>query len=82
MTPKYKVGDKVWFIKTFDEIYNSDRQLKPPRKTLYPFQKKIVQVVFSKNKGFLYQVKGGHFPQSWAGTIVFDTFDKALHHIK
>ena len=73
---KYSIGDKVYFIKTFDEIYNSNRTLKPPRKTIHPFEKKIVQIVETKD-GILYQVKGGHFHESWIGTIVFDTKEEA-----
>lgn len=73
---KYNVNDKVYFIKTFDEIYNSNRTLKPPIKTIHPFEKKIIQVVETKD-GILYQVKGGHFHESWIGTIVFDTKEEA-----
>ena len=73
---KYNINDKVYFIKTFDEIYNSNRTLKPPIKTIHPFEKKIIQVVETKD-GILYQVKGGHFHESWIGTIVFDTKEEA-----
>lgn len=73
---KYNIGDKVYFIKTFDEIYNSNRTLKPPIKTTHPFEKKIIQVVETKD-GILYQVKGGHFHETWIGTIVFDTKEEA-----
>lgn len=73
---KYNVNDKVYFIKTFDEIYNNNRTLKPPKKTIHPFEKKIVQIVETKD-GILYQVKGGHFHESWIGIIVFDTKEEA-----
>ena len=77
----YKIGDKVYFIKTFDEIYNSNRTLKPPIKTIHPFEKKIIQVVETKD-GILYQVKGGHFHESWINVIVFNSKEKAEMAIK
>ena len=78
---EYKVGDKVYFIKTFDEIYYKGRSIKPPSKTRYPFEKKITQVVHCKD-GILYQVKGGHFNESWIGKVVFDTKEEALNKLK
>ena len=77
----YKIGDKVYFIKTFDEIYHENRWLKPPLKAVYPFEKKITQIVHSKN-GTLYQVKGGHFHESWINVIVFNSKEKAEMAIK
>ena len=84
MEEKYKIGDKVYFIKTFDEIYweiylRSERF--KPQKTKYPFEKKITQVIHTKD-GILYQVKGGHFHESWVGQIVFDTKEEAIRAIK
>ena len=57
----YNIGDKVWFIKSFEEIY-----CKPGmtvQKSKHPIEKKITQIVPVKD-GILYQVKGGHFHNS------------------
>ena len=72
----YKVGDKVYFIKTFREIYWQMYSKTPPEPTRHPFEKKITQVVHTKG-GILYQVKDGHFHESWVGKIVFDTKEEA-----
>lgn len=81
MNTKYHVGDRVYFINRFDEIYWWLYYKTPPERTKYPIQKKITQVVNSK-EGILYQVKGGHFPESWVGDIVFDTEEEAKEAIK
>lgn len=76
---EFNVGDKVWFIKTFHEIYWKDKNTKPTP-TKHPFEKKISQVIHTKN-GTLYQVKGGHFHESWIGDIVFATKSEAENKI-
>lgn len=81
MNTTYKVGDKVYFIKSFREIYWRLYSKTPPEKTKYPFEKKITQVVHTKDET-LYQVKGGHFPESWIGDIVFNTKEEAEVAIK
>lgn len=75
----FNVGDKVWFIRTFEEIYWRCGMFRP-NPTRHPFEKKITQVIHTKN-GFLYQVKGGHFHESWIGKIVFDSKEEAKKHI-
>lgn len=79
MDGKYKVGDKVWFIKSFDEIYQRSDRFRPSV-TKHPFEKKITQIVDTKD-GILYQVKGGHFHSSWINKIVFDTKEEAENAI-
>jgi hypothetical protein len=81
MDERYKVGDKVWFIKTFREIYWWIYTKTPPKPLKHPIEKKITQVVHTKNET-LYQVKDGHFPESWIGDIVFDTKEEAYRAIK
>lgn len=81
MNDKYKVGDKVYFIKTFKEIYWQMYSKTPPEPTKHPFEKKITQVVHCAD-GTMYQVKGGHFHESWIGDIVFDTKEEAESAIK
>ena len=76
---EYNVGDKVWFIKTFQEIYWKSGMFRLS-KTKTPFEKKITQVIHTKD-GTLYQVKGGHFHESWIGKIVFNTKDEAQEMI-
>lgn len=71
-----EVGDKVYFIKRFKEIYWQFYYKTPPEKTKHPFEKKIVQVVNTKS-GILYQVKDGHFSEDWIGKIVFRTKEEA-----
>lgn len=78
---QYKVGDKVYFIRTFREIYWWVYSKTPPEKLKHPQEKKITQVVYTKD-GPLYQVKGGHFPDSWIGDIVFDTKEEAENAMK
>lgn len=80
MNDKYKIGDKVWFIKSFEEIYWRSGMFKPPI-TKHPFEKKITQIVHVED-GILYQVKGGHFHSSWIGKIVFNTKEQADKAIK
>lgn len=75
MEKNYKIGDKVWFIKSFDEIYKKNGNFRPI-KTKHPFEKKITQVVHTKD-GISYQVKGGHFHSSWINKIVFATKEEA-----
>lgn len=75
MEETYKVGDKVWFIKSFEEIYWRSGMFRPPV-IKHPFEKKITQIVHTKD-GILYQVKGGHFHDSWVGKIVFETKEEA-----
>ena len=75
----FNVGDRVWFIKSFEEIYWRSGMFRPTP-TRHPFEKKITQVVHTKD-GILYQVKGGHFHESWIGTIVFDSKEEAENYI-
>lgn len=77
---EFKVGDRVWFIKTFKEIYWKGEEFRPTP-TKRPFEKKITQVVHTKN-GTIYQVKGGHFHESWVGNIVFETKKEAERKIR
>ena len=72
---KYKVGDRVYLTKGFDEIYGLFRSWTPP--VNYPVQKKITQIVHCKDGTVLYQVRGGHFSNFWIGKIVFDTKEEA-----
>ena len=81
MEAKYKVGDKVYFIRSFTEIYWKYWRIKPPPKTYHPLERKIRDVVYTKN-GVLYQVKDGHFHESWIGEVVFDTKEEAEKHMK
>ena len=58
-----KEGDKVWLSDYYDNFmrkacFRIDRYSPPLRA---PLQKKITQVVYTKN-GVLYQIKDGHFP--------------------
>ena len=75
MEEKYRIGDKVYFIKSFDEVYWRSGKFRPVI-TKHPLEKKITQIVHNKNE-ILYQVKGGHFPISWVGNIVFNTKEEA-----
>ena len=75
----FNIGDKVWFTKSFEEIYWRSGMFKPNR-TMHPLEKKITQVVHTKD-GVLYQVKGGHFHESWIGKIVFNSKEEAEKHI-
>lgn len=75
----FNVGDKVWFTKTFEEIYWRSGRFRP-NPTKHPFEKKITQVVHTKN-GVMYQVKGGHFHESWIGKIVFESKEEAEKYI-
>jgi len=70
----FNIGDKVWMIKSFEDVSLGGKMLK------HPFEKKITQVVHTKD-GVLYQVKGGHFHESWIGKIVFDSKEEAEKHI-
>lgn len=81
MNTKYKVGDKVYFIKTFQEIWWQLYTKTPPPPLKHPQEKKITQIVSTK-EGVLYQVKGGHFPESWIGAIVFNTKEEAEAALK
>lgn len=78
---QYKLGDKVYFTKTFREIYWQLYSKTPPERTKHPIEKKITQIIHCKD-GTLYQVKGGHFHESWIGDIVFDTKEEAAAAIK
>ena len=71
----FKVGDKVWMVKTFAQIYWHPGMFIPPR-LKHPHQKKITQIVETET-GKLYQVKGGHFHESWVGLLVFKTEGEA-----
>lgn len=82
MAVKYMVGDKVYFTKTFRHIYWWIYSKTPPEPLKHPHEKKITQVTFTKDGTVLYQVKGGHFPESWIGDIVFDTKEDAEVAIK
>ena len=73
----YKVGDKVWFIKSVEEICWRQGRFKPP-KLSHPQQKKITQVVRTKDNEVLYQVKGCHFSEEMVGVIVFKIEADAL----
>lgn len=75
MNEDYKIGDKVWFIKSLQELDWREGMLKP-QKTKHPFEKKITQIVHVED-GILYQVKGCHFHSSWIGKIVFSTKEQA-----
>ena len=75
MDEKYKIGDKVWLTKSFEEIYWRSGMFRP-QVTKHPLEKKITQIVHTKD-GILYQVKGGHFHNSWINKIVFDTKEEA-----
>lgn len=77
MSVRYMVGDKVYFTKTFRHIYWQIYSKTPPKPLKSPHEKKITQVTFTKDGTVLYQVKGGHFPESWIGDIVFDTKEEA-----
>ena len=77
---KYRVGDKVYFSKSFEEINWKSGKPKPA-KTTYPTEKKIRKVCLTK-KGIQYQVKGGLFHQSWIGKYVFDTKEEAIKAIE
>lgn len=79
---RYKVGDKVYFIKRFEDIYWKSYYKTKPEKIKHPVEKKITQIVHCKDGTVLYQVKGGHFPESWVGEIVFDTKEDAYKAIK
>lgn len=70
-----KIGDKVYFIKSFEEIYWRSERFRP-EKTKHPLEKKVTQIVNTKD-GTLYQVKGGHFHESWIGKIVFTSKEEA-----
>ena len=82
MTEHYKIGDKVYFIKSFREIYWWLYSKTPPPKTKFPIEKKITQIVHTKDGDILYQVKGGHFSSSWINYIVFDTKEEAKKAIE
>lgn len=73
---RYKVGDKVYMTKSFREIFWQLYYKSIPPKRKHPLEKKITQVVHTKDD-VLYQVKDGHFSESWIGTIVFDTKEEA-----
>ena len=62
----FKVGDKVWMTDSFKNLYSYGGN----NLATHPFEKKITQVVQTKS-GTLYQVKGGHFHESWIGVYVF-----------
>lgn len=81
MRKQYQVGDKVYFITTFRHIYWELYYKTPPEPLKHPIEKKITQVVHTKDE-VLYQVKGGHFPSSWIGDIVFDSKEEAEKAIK
>lgn len=72
----FNVGDKVYFTKTFREIYWQIYSKSPPPKLKTPIEKKIYQIVHAKD-GVLYQVKDGHFHESWIGEIVFKNKEEA-----
>lgn len=79
MEEKYKLGDKVYFVKSFEEIYWRSGLFRPPV-TKQPLEKKITQIVHTKDD-ILYQVKGGHFTNSWIGNIVFNTKEEAKEYM-
>lgn len=81
MNGKYNVGDKVYFIKDFKEIWWEIYYQSQPPKRKHPLERKITQVVYTKDD-VLYQVKGGHFSESWVGEIVFDTKEEAEKHME
>lgn len=51
-----------------------------PNRTMHPLEKKITHVVHTKD-GILYQVKGGHFHESWIGKTVFNSKEEAENYI-
>lgn len=76
----FKVGDKVYFIQSFDEIYPKDKNR--PIKTKHPMEKKITQIVVDKEGVVTYQVKGGHFSNNWINVFVFTSSEAASEAIK
>jgi hypothetical protein len=78
---RYEIGDKVYFTKSFKEIFWQLYYKTPPEKRKHPLEKKITQIVRVGDE-ILYQVKDGHFPDSWIGKIVFDTKEEAYIAIK
>ena len=79
---RYKIGDKVYFIESFREIYWPFYYKSPPKKRKHPLEKKIVQVVSTRDGQTLYQVKDGHFAESWIDKLVFNTKAEAENAIK
>ena len=74
----FKIGDKVWMIRTFEEIYYKNQNDIPKEYiAIHPIQKKIAQVVTNKDGSISYGVKGGHFYESWIGIDVFQNKDDA-----
>lgn len=76
---RYKVGDKVYLITDFHRLYSKSVcfSANPCLLVDFPLQKKITQVVHNKAGNTLYQVKGGHFDNSWIGVSVYDSLEEA-----
>lgn len=80
---KFKVGDKVWL----SEYYEKFMRKTCFRKWMYytplkaPLQKRLTQVV-PTNRGTLYQISDGHFPEDMIGKFVFGSYDEALDNIR
>jgi len=81
MSSKYEVGSKVYFVKTCREIYWWLYSKTPPKPLKHPIEKKITQIVTTR-EDTLYQVKDGHFPESWIGSIVFNSKEDAENAIR
>lgn len=74
----FKIGDRVWMIRNFEEIYWKDKNNIPKGYiATSPMQKKITQIVTNQDGSISYGVKGGHFHESWIGVDVFKTEEDA-----